>query len=531
MKFISISLPEAKLSEDDFNQLLLERLKNAIAEVPPEGTLRSEVLQEIGRFNRRPAALQLGIALDTLGLRTTANPLVIVLQPLAQAPEVALRNLLLMLRDYHGQRNMQNQPGRKLRFLVAGDVRLWLLCSQRTNLNISPFNIAKRVFLEGLSPSELAALDQSGDIVAAGRIRNLTDGVPSLVNQVIELSDIPDDLSPFFGSLENYWNSLPEASKQALKHLAEDSSNPLDCIPDYECPQIPRVESPWLEAFWKGFLRVYHRELTWRSPIHRAFVMDRMQVLEDTSKSALVKMDILERSLRLEKALKQRQNDESKDEYLEDALSIAIQTHDAVLAPVLKLALHGEEKTTILEKLNQVAAQSDKGWVKDLKEKATANKETITSLLIDAAIWESRRLLGDFDVFLCHNGKDKPLVKAVAEKLLEQGILPWLDEWALRPGLPWQPLLEQQIGQIKSAAVFVGKDGMGPWQQMELYALLNEFVDRGCPVIPILLPNTPEEPELPIFLKGITWVDFRKQDPDPLERFIWGITGKRGQSM
>ena len=241
MKFISISLPEVKWSEDDFNFLLLERLKNAIAEVPPEGTLRSEVIQEIGRFNRRHAALQLGIALDTLGIRTKANPLVIVLQSLAQAPEVALTNLLLMLRDYHGQRNMQNQPGRKLRFLVAGDLRLWLLCSQRTNFNISPFNIAKRVFLEGLSFSELAALDQSGDIEASVRIRNLTDGVPPLVKQVIEMSDIPDDLSPFFGSLENYWNSLPEASMQALKHLAEDFSNALDCIPDYECPQIPRV--------------------------------------------------------------------------------------------------------------------------------------------------------------------------------------------------------------------------------------------------------------------------------------------------
>ena len=39
---------------------------------------------------------------------------------------------------------------------------------------------------------------------------------------------------------------------------------------------------------------------------------------------------------------------------------------------------------------------------------------------------------------------------------------PWLDEWKLRPGLPWQPLLEEQIGKIKSAAVFVGKNGRGP---------------------------------------------------------------------
>jgi len=133
-----------------------------------------------------------------------------------------------------------------------------------------------------------------------------------------------------------------------------------------------------------------------------------------------------------------------------------------------------------------------------------------------------------FDVFLCHNDKDKPEAKRIGELLKERGIVPWLDEWQLRPGLPWQRLLEQQIPQIQAAAVFVGKDGIGPWQQMELEAFLRQFVHRGCPVIPVLLENAPEEPDLPTFLKGMTWVDFRKQDPDPMERLIWGITGKRG---
>lgn len=133
----------------------------------------------------------------------------------------------------------------------------------------------------------------------------------------------------------------------------------------------------------------------------------------------------------------------------------------------------------------------------------------------------------DFDVFLCHNGEDKPEVKRIAEKLKDRGILPWLDEWQLRPGVPWQRSLEKQIGKIKSAAVFVGKNGIGPWQQMELEAFLREFVNRGCPVIPVLLEDAPSKPPLPIFLAGMTWVDFRKPDSDPIGRLIWGITGKR----
>jgi hypothetical protein len=140
---------------------------------------------------------------------------------------------------------------------------------------------------------------------------------------------------------------------------------------------------------------------------------------------------------------------------------------------------------------------------------------------------EGKIATGDFDVFLCHHGIDKSHVKKVGEQLKEQGILPWLDEWELRPGIPWQRLLEERIEQIKSAAVFVGSNGIGPWQQLELEAFLREFVNRGSPVIPVLLFDAPDEPQLPRFLKGMTWVDFRKQEPDPMKQLIWGITGER----
>ena len=132
-----------------------------------------------------------------------------------------------------------------------------------------------------------------------------------------------------------------------------------------------------------------------------------------------------------------------------------------------------------------------------------------------------------FDVFLCHNSQDKPKVIEIGRKLQEQGLKPWLDQWELQPGLPWQRELERQIQNISSAAVFVGEGGIGPWQQMEIEAYLRRFVSQGSPVIPVLLPNAPEKPELPIFLGGMTWVDFRHSQPEPLARLIWGITGEK----
>src|SRR5688572_18495373 len=65
---------------------------------------------------------------------------------------------------------------------------------------------------------------------------------------------------------------------------------------------------------------------------------------------------------------------------------------------------------------------------------------------------------GKFDVFLCHNNEDKIIIRAINEKLKQEGIYPWLDEEQLRPGVPWQRELEKQIDKVKTVAVFVGKD-------------------------------------------------------------------------
>jgi len=110
---------------------------------------------------------------------------------------------------------------------------------------------------------------------------------------------------------------------------------------------------------------------------------------------------------------------------------------------------------------------------------------------------------------------------------MAENIKVWLDIWELRPGFPWQRVLEEQIETIKSAAVFIGKNGIGPWQNMEQEAFIRQFIKRNCPVIPVMLEDCPEEPKIPIILDGMTRVDFRKPDPDPMKQLIFGITGKK----
>jgi DNA polymerase III delta prime subunit len=132
-----------------------------------------------------------------------------------------------------------------------------------------------------------------------------------------------------------------------------------------------------------------------------------------------------------------------------------------------------------------------------------------------------------FDVFLCHNSEDKPAVREIARQLAQKAIKPWLDEEQIRPGTSWQTALGQQIESIKSAAVFVGESDVGPWQNQEIQALLSQFVERHCPIIPVVLPSAKTTPKLPWPLANLHRVDFRNSHLDPLKQLIWGITGEK----
>ena len=133
-----------------------------------------------------------------------------------------------------------------------------------------------------------------------------------------------------------------------------------------------------------------------------------------------------------------------------------------------------------------------------------------------------------FDVFLSHNSQDKPTVRRLGTALKKRGLKVWLDVWELQPGQPWQEGLEEAIETSKTAAVLVGKDGLGPWEIPEMRVCLNQFVTRRMPVIPVLLPGAAKEPKLPLFLQEFTWVDLRDGlKKAALNNLEWGITGKK----
>jgi hypothetical protein len=118
-----------------------------------------------------------------------------------------------------------------------------------------------------------------------------------------------------------------------------------------------------------------------------------------------------------------------------------------------------------------------------------------------------------YHVFLSHSSGDKAHVEKIAVRLADEaGINPFLDKWHLVPGEPWQEALEEALGESETCAVFLGPAGLGPWENEEMRAALDERVkDKSLRVIPVLLPgaNPKDNKTLPRFLRRLTWVDFR----------------------
>jgi hypothetical protein len=78
--------------------------------------------------------------------------------------------------------------------------------------------------------------------------------------------------------------------------------------------------------------------------------------------------------------------------------------------------------------------------------------------------------------------------------------------------------------------VFLGAAGVGRWQAIEIQNIAEARVNRDCAVIPVWLPDSPASIEVPMQLAGLTWVDFRQRDPDPMMELVRGIRAQPGPS-
>jgi tetratricopeptide (TPR) repeat protein len=127
----------------------------------------------------------------------------------------------------------------------------------------------------------------------------------------------------------------------------------------------------------------------------------------------------------------------------------------------------------------------------------------------------------DIDLLLTSNPRDEDFVRRIADRVRERDFIPWMD----RDAPPDDPAAAVTAPAV---AVCLGRrpprEPLAPWERPAVRDCIQRMMKEGLPVVPVLLPGGPEEPDAELFptLRDDAWVDFRAGlDPDEIELLIW----------
>ncbi len=120
--------------------------------------------------------------------------------------------------------------------------------------------------------------------------------------------------------------------------------------------------------------------------------------------------------------------------------------------------------------------------------------------------------------------------RLVGKALRERGLKVFKYDWYLSPGDHWPSALERRLAHCKAVAVLIGPNGMGPWQQREVYTAIDREVREqasghfGFRVIPVLLDQGGRTHAGLGFLSQNVWVE--AWDPRAVDLIAGALEGK-----
>lgn len=128
-------------------------------------------------------------------------------------------------------------------------------------------------------------------------------------------------------------------------------------------------------------------------------------------------------------------------------------------------------------------------------------------------------------IFLSHNSIDKPFVEKLARDLERLGISVWYDKYEIKVGesILWK--IDEGIRESEYLGIVISREAWeSEWVKTEISSAWQKQVEqRGNFILPIYY----RECEIPLFLKGIKYADFRTDYQNGLETLVqvFGISG------
>ncbi len=115
-----------------------------------------------------------------------------------------------------------------------------------------------------------------------------------------------------------------------------------------------------------------------------------------------------------------------------------------------------------------------------------------------------------YDVFLSHNSKDKPVVRAIAERLRADGLRAWLDDWEIHPGDSIPAKIEEGLEHSRVLVLCMSAEAFGSdWAQLEAGTFrFRDPLNKERRFIPLRLDDVPIKGSLAQFL----YINWRPQD-------------------
>jgi tetratricopeptide (TPR) repeat protein len=108
----------------------------------------------------------------------------------------------------------------------------------------------------------------------------------------------------------------------------------------------------------------------------------------------------------------------------------------------------------------------------------------------------------EFDVFLSHSSKDKVVVRSLAERLREDGLKVWFDDWVLKVGDSIPGKIEQGLEQSRVLVLCMSANAFGSdWAKLEADTIrFRDPMNKERRLIPLRLDDAPIKGSLAQFL-------------------------------
>ncbi len=122
--------------------------------------------------------------------------------------------------------------------------------------------------------------------------------------------------------------------------------------------------------------------------------------------------------------------------------------------------------------------------------------------------------MSSINVFLAHSARDRQWVREFAKALEEQQLTVWLDEWTLKPGMPWKDTLEQALRDSETIVSVMDVESESDWSSWALYEI-GLAVGMNKRIVLVLPPNAPLD-KLPISIRETAVL--RRESPKEVAR-------------